>query len=151
MPNNKLMKLGVLIHDVSRLRRIAVDKALKPYNITRSQWWALSELSSHNPGGMMQTELANKLEVGKVTLGGLIDRLEQAGYVTRHADPKDRRAKMVSVTPAGTRLIQTVRSVADKLNRKMTQDLDKTEIEQVNQTLLKIKSRLHRIDPLQVR
>ena len=38
--------------------------------------------------GMMQTELARLMDVGKVTLGGLIDRLEASGSLARQPDPR---------------------------------------------------------------
>ena len=41
-------RIGVLIHDVSRLRRTVVDHALGPMGVTRSQWWVLANLSRHN-------------------------------------------------------------------------------------------------------
>ena len=41
-------RIGFLIHDVSRLRRTVVDKALRPIGVTRSQWWVLANLSRHN-------------------------------------------------------------------------------------------------------
>ena len=47
------IRFGFLVHDVSRLRRIVVDRALKPLGITRSQWWVLSFLSRRD--GMTQT------------------------------------------------------------------------------------------------
>ena len=71
-------RLGSLIHDVSRLRRTVVDKALRPLGVTRSQWWVLSSLSRSHGEGMMQTELSKAMDVGKVTLGGLIDGWRQA-------------------------------------------------------------------------
>ena len=40
-------------------------------------------LSRHEDGGMMQAELAKLIDVGKVALGGFIDRLEAAGLVRR--------------------------------------------------------------------
>ena len=39
------LRLGYLIHDVSRLRRTLFDKWLSPLGITRSQWWVLAFLS----------------------------------------------------------------------------------------------------------
>ena len=89
------LRLGFLIHDVSRLRRTVVDKALRPMGVTRSQWWVLANLSRHNGDGMMQTELAKVMDVGKVTLGGLIDRLEATGLLKRVADPSDRRGVLL--------------------------------------------------------
>src|SRR5215210_165820 len=78
-PEAKPFRFGFLIHDVSRMRRTLFDEEMKPLGITRSQWWALSALSRRNDG-MMQVDLAKLLEVGKVTVGGLIDRLEATGH-----------------------------------------------------------------------
>jgi DNA-binding MarR family transcriptional regulator len=142
MTKNKPFRLGFLIHDVSRLRRTMVDKALKPYNITRSQWWALANLSRHNGEGMMQTELANVMDVGKVTLGGLIDRLEAAGYVIREPDPTDRRAKRVKMTKSGQKLLKVMATVAEQVNAAVTQDLTEKQIRNAEDTLYKIKMRL---------
>ena len=88
------LRLGFLIHDVSRLRRSAFDRCLKPLNVTRSQWWVLAYLSRQD--GMTQSQLAEELDLGKVAVGGLIDRLEKAGLVRREADANDRR---VNATP----------------------------------------------------
>ena len=78
-------RIGFHVHDVSRMRRTLFDHEMKPLGITRSQWWALAQLSrseGHDGGeGMLQTDLARILEVGKVTIGGLVDRLEASGFV----------------------------------------------------------------------
>src|SRR5258706_5256592 len=83
------LRLGFLIHDVSRLRRSAFDRCLKPLNVTRSQWWVLAYLSRQD--GMTQSQLAEELDMGKVAIGGLIDRLEKSGLLRREADASDRR------------------------------------------------------------
>src|SRR5580692_3618439 len=85
------LRLGFLVHDVSRLRRRVVDRVLKPLDVTRSQWWVLAFLSRSD--GMPQVALADELDLGKVALGQLIDRLEKAGFVSRRADEEDRRVK----------------------------------------------------------
>src|SRR5260370_31973343 len=86
MKRNERIRIGFLIHDVSRLRRTAFDQRMKPLGLTRSQWWVLSGVSRHGDSGVTQTELANVLDLGKVALGGLIDRLEERGFVKRHTD-----------------------------------------------------------------
>ena len=55
------LRLGFLIHDVSRLRRSAFDRCLKPLNVTRSQWWVLAYLSRED--GMTQSQLAEELDL----------------------------------------------------------------------------------------
>src|SRR2546429_4247595 len=82
------LRLGFRIHDVSRLRRSAFDRCLKPLNVTRSQWWVLAYLSRED--GMTQSQLAEELDLGKVAVGGLIDRLEKSGLVRPDADASDR-------------------------------------------------------------
>lgn len=139
-------RLGFLIHDVSRLRRTVVDKALKPYNITRSQWWALTNLSRHDESGMMQTELAGVMDVGKVTLGGLIDRLEASGFVTRKPDANDRRVKRVKMTRAGDKVLRTITKVAGAIDNGVVKDLTAKEIKQTETALHKIKKRLIEMD-----
>src|ERR1700733_6630780 len=61
------IRLGFLIHDVSRMRRNAYDQIMKPLGVTRARWWVLAHLSRQD--GIMQTQLADVLDVGKASLG----------------------------------------------------------------------------------
>ena len=101
------LRLGFLVHDVSRLRRSIVDRTLKPLGVTRSQWWVLAFLSRAD--GMSQVALADELDLGKVALGGLIDRLEKTGFVSRRHDAEDRRVKRVFLTKKSQTLIDEIR------------------------------------------
>jgi DNA-binding MarR family transcriptional regulator len=139
-------RIGFLIHDVSRLRRTVVDKELRPMGVTRSQWWVLANLSRHNGEGMMQTELAKVMDVGKVTLGGLIDRLEAAGLVKRQADPTDRRAKRVVMTPLGAKLLADIQVIAKDVNAKIMAGIKKSDIVRTETVLHKMKQQLIGMD-----
>ena len=139
-------RIGFLVHDVSRLRRTVVDKALRPMGITRSQWWVLANLSRHAGEGTMQTELAKVMDVGKVTLGGLIDRLESAGLVKRQADPEDRRAKRVVMTPKGTKLLADIQTVALEVNGRIMAGIPKSDIARAETVLYKMKQQLIAMD-----
>src|SRR5258705_4184032 len=101
------LRLGFLIHDVSRLRRSAFDRCLKPLNVTRSQWWVLAYLSRED--GMTQSQLAEELDLGKVAVGGLIDRLEKTGLVRRDADATDPRVNRGFLQPNSKQLITRIR------------------------------------------
>ncbi len=96
---NTGLRFGFLIHDVSRLRRVAVDRALKPLGITRAQWWVLAFLSRRD--GMTQTALAADLDLTKVAIGGLLDRMESAGFVERRADKMRRSGAAGLSDPSG--------------------------------------------------
>src|SRR5438552_4477825 len=107
------LRLGFLIHDVSRLRRSAFDRVLKPLNVTRSQWWVLAYLSRED--GMTQSQLAEELDLGKVAMGGLIDRLEKSEFGRREPDATDRRVNRVFLEPKSKQLIARMRKVSHRL------------------------------------
>jgi DNA-binding MarR family transcriptional regulator len=134
------LRLGYLIHDVSRLRRMMFDRALAPLGITRSQWWVLAFISRKD--GLPQTQLANELDVGKVGVGALIDRLESSGFVIRQADPVDRRVKRVFVTKQARGFLEKLRKETDKFNAKINRGINRTQLEATSDALLAMKRNL---------
>ena len=133
-------RLGFLIHDVSRLRRSAFDRCLKPLNVTRSQWWVLAHLSRED--GMTQSQLAEGLDLGKVAVGGLIDRLEKAGLVRRAADAADRRVNRVFLEPKSKQLIARMRKVSHRLNEQILDGVPDDRLEKTATTLDAMKRNL---------
>ena len=127
------LRLGFLIHDVSRLRRSAFDRCLKPLNVTRSQWWVLAYLSRED--GMTQSQLAEELDLGKVAIGGLIDRLEKSGLIRRQPDATDRRVNRVFLEPQSKQLIAKMRKVSHGMNELILKGLEEVELEATALTL----------------
>jgi DNA-binding MarR family transcriptional regulator len=107
------IRFGFLLHDVSRLRRVVVDRQLRPLGVTRSQWWVLAFLSRRD--GMTQTALAADLDLTKVAIGGLLDRMEAAGLVQRRFDESDARIRRVYLTRAGTRMVRDIRKRVEQI------------------------------------
>jgi len=134
------LRLGYLIHDVSRLRRMMFDRALAPLGITRSQWWVLAFISRKD--GLPQTQLANELDVGKVAVGALIDRLESSGFVIRQAEPVDRRIKRVYVTKQARGFLSRIRKETDKFNATIVNGIDRKQLEAMSDSLLAMKRNL---------
>lgn len=134
------LRLGYLIHDVSRLRRVSFDRELAPLGITRSQWWVLAFISRND--GLQQTRLAFELDVGKVALGSLIDRLEASGFVERRADSKDRRVKRVFLTDAARELMSKIQPINDAFNAKILEGIPREDLELTSRTLYAMKQKL---------
>lgn len=134
------LRLGFLLHDVSRLRRRAFDRCLEPFNVTRSQWWVLAYLSRKD--GMTQSQLAEELDLGKVAAGGLIDRLEKGGLVRREADATDRRVNRVFLEPKSRQLIKLMRKVSHGMNEQILAGLADPSLEVTAKTLTAMKSNL---------
>jgi DNA-binding MarR family transcriptional regulator len=131
-------RIGFLVHDVSRMRRTLFDQIVKPLGLTRAQWWALANLSRHETEGMIQSDLARLLKVGKVTVGGLIDRLEASGQVERRPDAADRRLKRLFITDRGYEVIAKMGVLRDQLNAVILKGVRREQVrvtEAVMQTM----------------
>jgi len=70
---------------------------------TIAQYRALVVLASRGPQRMV--DLAAALEVTPSTAGRMCDRLVRKGLIRRHRARTDRRAVLVSVTPAGRQVV----------------------------------------------
>jgi DNA-binding MarR family transcriptional regulator len=137
---NTGLRFGFLIHDVSRLRRIVVDRSLKPLGITRSQWWVLAFLSRRD--GMTQTALAADLDLTKVAIGGLLDRMETAGFVARRADKRDGRSRRVFLTRSGSTLVTTIRENVEAIELEILARVPEDALNQASETLMTLKDTL---------
>lgn len=133
-------RLGFLMHDVSRMRRIVFDQFMLPLGVTRSQWWVLAYLSRHD--GMIQSDLASVLELGKAALGGLIDRLEMSGFIERTSDASDRRVKRILLTSKGTQIIQRMSELSHEMSERILDGLGEQERYQLAVLLTNVKQNL---------
>jgi len=80
-------------------------------------------------------------QVGQLTSGGMtnrLDRLESAGLIVRHAHPDDRRAVLVSLTPAGEQLADDTFAVSLAAQQQLLAPLSATEADDLAATLKKL-------------
>jgi DNA-binding MarR family transcriptional regulator len=146
MNRNERLRIGFLIHDVSRLRRTAFDQRMKPLHLTRSQWWVLSGVSRHGEKGIAQTELAKVLDMGKVSVGGLIDRLEKRGFVERRPDPEDRRVNRVHPTQKGNSVLKKMEQIGNEMNAKVMKGIPPARQHELAELLHLMKVNLIEMD-----
>ena len=71
--------------------------------MTMAQFDALAQLSRH-PQGMTSSALAQALLVTAGNVTGLMQRLEQRGWVRRESHPSDGRSRVLVLTPAGRKV-----------------------------------------------
>ena len=135
---------GFILNDVARLMRTTFDRRMRGLGLTRSQWWVLNHLFRN--GGLTQSELADLLEIEKPTLGRLLDRLEQKGWVRREPDALDRRVKRVHLTEEVEPALKAMRAAAAQLRRDALAGLDADRREVFVDTLLAIKANLSRME-----
>lgn len=135
--------LGILVHEVAHLLRTHIDRRVEPYNLTRAKWLALGVLDRRE--GMRQTELADYLALDKSTVGRLIDRLEQRGFVERRRDPSDRRVYRIYFTQSAQPILTELEQVADDVRAEALRGIPPAEQEQLLSLLARVKKNLQEV------
>ena len=79
-------------------------------------------------GDMTMTGLADVLNVSLSNATGLIDRLEERGYIERDRVPNDRRVVVIRVTPAGEQMLNEVDALSDDLLRSVLGRLPNSQL-----------------------
>jgi len=87
-------------------RRKVVEATGLPFSRVRALWRL-----EHGPRTL--AELAQQMGADAPATTVLVDALEQRGLVKRMPHPTDRRAKQVSITAAGRRIVDVVEKIGD--------------------------------------
>jgi DNA-binding MarR family transcriptional regulator len=108
----------------------AVGEKVRAIGVSIPQCDVLTTLTEQE--GVSQQELAKRLYVTKGNISGLIDRLQEAGYVERRSTASDRRQHAIYLTKAGRQMAEKAiavqnRWVASTLGRMADPDLDALE------------------------
>ena len=101
---------GDLVMALARRVRREHMESLATWDVTPSQARALRVLSSDDEG-MRPSALADELRIAPRSATDVVDALETRGWVSRAADPTDRRATVLSLTPDGRELVERIEGV----------------------------------------
>jgi DNA-binding MarR family transcriptional regulator len=107
------------------LMRKSLDERLSAYQLTTSQFEILGYLYAEPP--VEQQLLQQRSGVTSATLTGLLDKLEQRGYIVRALSAADGRAKVVALTPAGNELFAQLIDVFHEFEQAMLKGFSLSE------------------------
>jgi DNA-binding MarR family transcriptional regulator len=88
--------------------------------------------------GSRLTNLAERAQMAKQSMGYLVDYLEQRGYLERRADPTDRRAALISLTEQGWAVVRTSLAVIAALEEEWRGELGGEETQRLRDTLARL-------------
>lgn len=91
------------------------------FDLTPVQFAALDAIG-HHPG-TDQATVAELIAYDRATIGGVIERLEQKGWVDRVVSERDRRARELSLTAEGERILAALVPVVRDLQGEILQAL----------------------------
>ena len=82
--------------------RLAMENALRPYNLGTTQWYVLHHLAQKGP--TMQRDLMRLLQVERATLSSIVLVMVRKDLIEQLPDRIDQRQKRLRLTDAGTKL-----------------------------------------------
>lgn len=106
-------QLGPLLHDAARLVRKRFAQRAASYGLSSAQWRLLAVVLRE--GRASQARIADKLEIEPISVSRLVDRMEQAGWVTREPDPEDRRVRVIVPTASTLLIRDDLKAMADSV------------------------------------
>jgi MarR family transcriptional regulator for hemolysin len=121
------------------LRTYADQKAAQ-FGITRAQWVVLARVDRSE--GLKQSELAEVLDLQPISLTRLLDKLCESGLIERRADPVDRRAKRLFLTPAAGPLLEKLGDLGEELMGTALSGVDRESVQHMIEKLGMVKENL---------
>jgi DNA-binding MarR family transcriptional regulator len=130
--------LGALLARATRRLLDAERPLLAARDLSMWDYVVLSRLAA--APAETQLSLAQAIGYDKSRLIGLLDELESAGLLTREPDPKDRRAKVISLTAAGKSRQERARRDIRAMERRLLAGVDPADVDLLRKLLASLSA-----------
>lgn len=102
-------QMEVISTQIGWIARRRLEQELERFSLTVPQYMTLRCIKETG-GGCTMSQLAESTYQVSATMTGIVDRLEDRGWVSRERDPYDRRTLRVVLTPQGDELLERIRA-----------------------------------------
>ncbi|MFC0282360.1 MarR family winged helix-turn-helix transcriptional regulator [Camelimonas abortus] len=116
--------------------------ANRELNISAIQGIVLGALSRYMPDGIAFSSFVDYIAVSRQNLDAVLKRLEKLGLVERVENPRDRRVRMVRLTPEGVKAWETLGARTVEFFRLAAHGVSQDEKIAFTNTLVKITRNL---------
>lgn len=117
----------------------AFEQMLKPHGITATQFNVLRILRDAEPQGLCRYEIADRMVHRMPDVTRLLDRMEEAGTITRERSSEDRRMVRTVITPEGRTLLEAIDAEADAEQKRPFEDLTAEEVQSIIHLLARVR------------
>jgi len=144
MKRDYTQRFGFLVNDVAKLYGEQFDRlARERIGLTRAQCRLLGALAMHGDDTpLSQTELAQRLDVSAMAAGGMCERLEAAGWISRQPSPSDRRVNEVRLAASAEKALDGALTIGDALYGRVVAGLSPDERGQLLGLLARVRQSL---------
>lgn len=127
--------LMMLLHVASHVLETQLAARLAELNITPRENCVLTRAMDCE---LTQSELAEACNLDKTTMVVTIDTLENMGLAARRPSTRDRRARIIAVTPGGRDVVNWTRRLVEHIYDDALAELDEHEREVFLRALTKL-------------
>jgi DNA-binding MarR family transcriptional regulator len=106
----------------------ALDDALKPYGLTRTQYNVLRILQGAAEPGLCGREIAERLISPVPDVSRLLDRMVEAQLISRERDVSDQRQRTARITARGLQLLEQVDPLVTQIELNLFGRLGEDEL-----------------------
>ena len=107
--NRTTYRVGILQAKAYRILKQKTADILKPYHITTFEWAFLGLVADHK--SIRPKKAAVELGVEPPFVTQMVRGLKAKGFVVENKDPEDTRAKIISLTPNGVKIVSIVEPI----------------------------------------
>ena len=133
-------KIGKILKIVSNYMDKDMNNCLSDYNITRSQMGILIYIQVAECKNIEANQVDSEIEFNlkNPTVTGIINRLEEKGYIKRVRSDKDKRYNKLELTESGREILNKGKRKAQENEEKLLKILTDDEIKELKRILTKI-------------
>ena len=133
-----LKNSGYYIKRISDFIEADANRELEQFDITFSQARILSYLLGRKEKQTIQKDIEDFFELKHPTVIGILQRMEQKGFIVSEIDPKDRRQRIIKTTKQADYLEKEIDSHSAELEKYMVAGMTPEEVLSLKQLLYKV-------------
>ena len=133
-------KIGKILKIVNNYMDKDINNCLSDYNITRSQMGILIYIQVAECKNIEanQVDIEKEFNLKNPTVTGIINRLEEKGYIKRVRSDKDKRYNKLELTESGREILNKGKRKAEENEEKLLKILTQDEVNELKRILTKI-------------
>src|SRR3954465_237971 len=140
MPPHNIDELGLVLFGTARAWRTRLDQRLRPPGLSQGKRRTLIPRAT---GGnkVPQKEIAERMGIEGATLAGLLDRLENDGWVERRGSAGERPRKTVHLQRRSKAVLDKIFNTAHDLRAQLIEDISDRDLEACMRVLTRIREK----------
>ncbi|PZR72304.1 MAG: MarR family transcriptional regulator [Chthoniobacterales bacterium] len=140
MPPPNINELGLTLFGTARAWRTKLDQRLRPLGLSQGKWRTLIHLSQ---GGnkLTQKEIGDRMGVEGATVAGLLNRLQNDGWIERRSSADDRRCKIIHLQRRSKTVLDKIFNTAHQLRHELIEDIPQDDLETCMRVLAQIRKK----------